>query len=391
MAAVQLLPLEIASGLALGETRRRPALAGPVADPEPMAALEQALLPALRRSPCLVSFSGGLDSSAILAVATNLARREALEPPVPITVRFPGDPEALESSWQELVVRELGIGDWQRIEAGENLGVLGPVARAAIDRHGLLWPPNIHVLGPLLEAANGGSLITGMGGDELFAGLPHLRRVLLPTPVRRARARRGASVDLPWLRAPARSALRSAFASQAASEPVRWRRWVAWVARRRQLELLKENGEGLALDAGTQLVHPFLDPGFLAAIARHGSRPRRATRATVLNGLVEGLLPRAILSRAEKADFTRALWGDEARQFAATWSGRGPPSELVDAGRLRQAWAADAPDFRSATALQAAWLAEARTGARVAEAAERLGAAPGGGGNEREARSQRPR
>lgn len=380
MAAIQLLRLEIASGVVLGETQRRPALTGPAAGVEPRAALEQALLPPLRRSPCLVSFSGGRDSSAILAVATHLARREGLEPPVPITVRFPGDPETDESSWQELVVRELAIGDWQGIEAGEDLGVLGPVARAAIERHGLLWPPNIHVLVPLLEAASGGSLITGVGGDELFGGLPRLRRALLPTPVRRAWARRGAAIDLPWLRPPARSALRSAFAAQEAGKPVRWRRWVVWVARRRQLELLKENGEGLALDAGTELVHPFLDPRFLAALARHGSRPRQATRATVLNALCEGLLPKAVLSRTEKADFTRALWGDEARELAATWNGQGPPGELVDAGRLRQTWAADPPDFRSATALQAAWLAEAPTGANLGDAAERLGAAPGNGG-----------
>jgi asparagine synthetase B (glutamine-hydrolysing) len=363
VAAIQLLPLEIASGLVLGETQRRPELVEPASGMKPIAALEQALLPTLRRSPCLVSFSGGLDSSAILAVATNLASREGLEAPVPITVRFPGDPEAHESSWQELVVRELGIGDWQRIEAGEDLGVLGPVARAAIGRHGLLWPPNIHVLIPLLEAASGGWLITGLGGDELFAGLPRLRRALLPSAVRRARARRGALIGLPWLRPTAGSALRSAFAAQEAGKPVRWKPWVAWVARRRQLELLKENGEGLALDAGTRLVHPFLDLRFLGAIARHGSRPRQATRATVLNALVEGLVPKAVLARTEKADFTRALWGDEAREFAATWNGEGLPGELVDAGRLRQMWAADPPDFRSATALQAAWLAAAPSGA----------------------------
>jgi len=373
VAAIQLSPLEIASGLVLGEAEGGPALVGCAASVEPRAALEQALLPPLRRSPCLVSFSGGRDSSAILTVATDLARREGLEPPVPITVRFPGDPETDESSWQELVVRELGIGDWQGIQAGEELGVLGRVARAALERHGLLWPPNLHVLVPLLEAASGGSLITGVGGDELFGGLPRLRRAPLPTAVRRARAQRGASIDLPWLRPPARSALRAAFAAEEAGKPVRWRRWVGWVARRRQLELLRENGQGLALDAGTELVHPFLDPGLLAALARHGSRPRRATRATVLNVLCEGILPKAVLSRTDKADFTRALWGDEAREFAATWNGKGPASELVDAERLRQTWAADPSDFRSATALQAAWLSEGPTGGRLVDDAPRRG------------------
>src|SRR6185503_3688944 len=58
-------PLETAAGVVLGVAPRRrlPASAG-----GPLAALERAVLPALRRSPCLVSFSGGRDSSAVLAV-----------------------------------------------------------------------------------------------------------------------------------------------------------------------------------------------------------------------------------------------------------------------------------------------------------------------------------
>ena len=75
------------------QLRPRAAAAAAAALPEtaatPRAAFEAAILPGLRRSPCLVSFSGGRDSSAVLATATAVARREGLPLPVPITHRFP--------------------------------------------------------------------------------------------------------------------------------------------------------------------------------------------------------------------------------------------------------------------------------------------------------------
>jgi asparagine synthetase B (glutamine-hydrolysing) len=376
VAAIRLSPLEIASGLVLGEGRPRAPLAERGAGVTPRAALEQALLPLLERSPCLVGFSGGRDSSAILAVATEVSRRKGLPAPVPATIRFRDDPASEESRWQERVIQELGLEEWLRVEAGDQLGVLGPVATGAITRHGLLWPPNIHTLLPLLEAARGGSLITGLGGDELFAARPRLRRALLPVPVRRARLRRRASVDLPWLRTTARSALRSAMIAEESAEPVRWRRWAPWVARRRQFEILRESGDALARDAGADLAHPMLDPGFLAALSGHRLHSRRAERGIVLDYVLEGRFPEAVRSRTDKADFTRALWGNEALEFATTWSGGGPPGELVDAARLREVWSAERPDFRSATALQAAWLAEGSSGS-LRRAGERLGARAG--------------
>src|SRR5215212_1324990 len=54
----------------------------------PLEALEEAVLPALTQPPCLVSFSGGRDSSSVLAAATRAARREGLPAPVPVTLRI---------------------------------------------------------------------------------------------------------------------------------------------------------------------------------------------------------------------------------------------------------------------------------------------------------------
>jgi asparagine synthetase B (glutamine-hydrolysing) len=235
--------------------------------------------------------------------------------------------------------------------------VLGRVARKALLRHGLLWPPNIHVIVPLLVAARGGSLLMGIGGDELLGGMPPRARAAVPAFVRRGWIRNRWPLRLPWLSAKGQMALSAAFAAEQASEPSRWRSRIRWLTQRRQLEVLRTSGEALAGDAQAQLHSPFLDPRFLASVAASGSRGRYATRAAAMQALFGKLLPPELLSRSDKAGFTHALWGEEAREFGARWRGEGVAADLVDAGELRRAWSSPTPDFRSATALQAAWLA----------------------------------
>ena len=101
-----LTPLEIAAGAPLPDRMRgRPAATRLT----PAEALGAAVLAAVRRTPCVVSFSGGRDSSLVLSAAVAAARREGLRLPVPLTVRVRGDADAEERGWQELVVRRLGI------------------------------------------------------------------------------------------------------------------------------------------------------------------------------------------------------------------------------------------------------------------------------------------
>jgi hypothetical protein len=91
-----------------------------------------------------------------------------------------------------------------------------------------------------------------------------------------------------------------------------------------------------------------------------------------MRALFGGLLPPELLARSDKAAFTRALWGEEAGEFGARWRGEGVRADLVDAEELRRGWSSPNPDFRSATALQAAWLATS-SGATLDElAAKRL-------------------
>lgn len=83
--------------------------------------MEHAVLPAVSRPPCVVTFSGGRDSSLVLAVAANVARREGLPQPVPATINFKGIKTAEESSWQELVIRHLGLDEWVHRDSANGL------------------------------------------------------------------------------------------------------------------------------------------------------------------------------------------------------------------------------------------------------------------------------
>ncbi len=159
---------ELAAGQMFGEhdeTNGGPASANGAA---PLEAFETAVLPALRRPPCVVSFSGGRDSSAALAVATSVARREGLEPPVAFTLRFPGAPMTEENEWQAPVVRHLKLNDWEIRELSDEIDLVGQHAAPVLRRHGVLFPYNAFMHKPLLEAARGGSLLSGVGGDHLF-------------------------------------------------------------------------------------------------------------------------------------------------------------------------------------------------------------------------------
>jgi asparagine synthase (glutamine-hydrolysing) len=133
--------LEILAGSPIGPADA-PALPPPRPGRTAREALESTVAVALERQPCLVTFSGGRDSSAVLAVAIHVARREGLPLPVPITVRFSNAPGAGEPRWQELVIAHLGLGDWEVIELGDELDLLGPAAQRNLLRHGVRYPSN---------------------------------------------------------------------------------------------------------------------------------------------------------------------------------------------------------------------------------------------------------
>jgi asparagine synthetase B (glutamine-hydrolysing) len=385
-----LTPLETASGIVLGVDGVRSPTATAGEQSEPLRALEDAVRPALQRPPCLVSFSGGRDSSAVLAVAASVARREGLPLPVPATNRFPAVLASDEADWQERVVAHLGLEDWARVEHRSELDTVGPVAREVLRRHGLLWPFNAHFHVPLLRLAGGGSLLTGIAGDETLSPRPwadatgalrtrsrprarsalRIAFELAPAAVRRPVLRRRLPLVYPWLRPDAVRAVSAAWAAQRAGEPVGWAAHVRWIARLRYLRVGTTALALLARDEDVHLAHPFLDDRFAASLAALPRCRRHRTRADARRNLLGALLPDELLGRDTKSSFDGAFWGEPARAFAERWDGSGVDTALVDAGALRTEWLSEAPDPRSFTLAQAVWLEQARSAQRLEQQLE---------------------
>jgi Asparagine synthase len=369
-----LTPFEVA----VGRPALRPERIAPLPGTprSPYEALVAAVLPALRRPPCGVAFSGGLDSSLVLAAAVEAARRARLPPPVPVTLRFEAGKATDEAAWQELVVRHLGVTEWVRIPIGDELDLVGPIATGTLLRHGLLWPPNVHMLVPLMSAVPGGALLTGHGGDHLLSRWSGvrigelLRRQRRPAPrdaLRLAYAaappalralREGNRVPgVPWLRPAPRRRARADAALHAAEAPRDWGGWLAWRLATRDLRTSVAHLEALARDAGVALVHPLVAPEFAAALARAGGRAGLGARNDIVGRVAGHALPPQLVARRTKASFNAGFWAGYSRDHAARWDGEGVDERLVDPERLRAAWRSDTERYRAATLLRATWLA----------------------------------
>lgn len=341
---------------------------------DPRSVLRETLRPALERTPCLVSFSGGRDSSVVLAAATEAARIYALPEPIPITMRYPEQPRTWEADWQELTVEHLGLQQWEVVEIRDELDALGSIAKDALGRHGLYWPPNAHAMVPMLERAQGGSLVTGNGGDEIFSewtlrrlwlirrakllpapsDLKYVAASYLPRKIRTALWRRRGSLYLPWLTEAGGRQLQHAWAERGAEFHSSWGEALNGLTRSRYLELASSIFEALAQERDVRLEQPFLDPRMISAVAWAFPREGPVSRSDALARYFSDLLPQEVLTRSTKASFTEILWGPAARAFAKAWDSDGLDPTLVDLRALRAEWALQRPDFRAVTPLQAA-------------------------------------
>jgi hypothetical protein len=383
-------PLEVSAGWALGMgAPGRPAVLDHQRQaPGPRAALERILMPALARAPCVVDFSGGRDSSLVLAVAAQLARREGLPLPVPRTRRFPADAATGEDHWQELVVAHLGLPDWQISRFTDELDLVGERAQAFLRRYGLLVPSTFYVLAASLELARGGSHLTGEGGDEVFrpgplrialsrlappAALAHPRRAvsamwaLAPRPARTWRLARsyakGSSLPCAgWLQPGALSLVACAWGRHLGTQPSGWADSLGWHLRQRAIVSYKHNLRLIAADYAAVSSSPLLDESFVAALARAGGRLGFASRQEAMEFVAGDLLPPALFARKTKATFNTAYFAGSAHELARRWDGGGVDPGLVDSSRLRQEWLKERPSAASSALLQAAWLAQAGVG-----------------------------
>lgn len=379
------LPVLSAWDVAVGFPPGRGPLPAPPAtvEADPVSALRTALRPALLREPCVVAFSGGRDSSLLLAVAADLAAREGLAPPIAVTFRYPGDPAADETSWQERVVAHLrGTGlrfDWLRRDITTELDHVGPLVAPVLRAHGgPTFPAGLGNTVLLARYAAGGSLVTGNAGDEVLGGhrAAVLRSVLrrrgrgmtttdwwvaaacaAPRPVRVRMGRRVADAPT-WLRPAVRDAAVRGAVQDEAARPLRWDRSVTAARAPRAVTIGTLTRTRVVEDHGCRLVEPLGSAGFVASYAAFGGPAGGIGRARGTRLLAAGLLPDAVVDRRQKAYFNASRFGAETRAFARSWTGRGVDHDLVDAEALRDAWLADVPPASTAMLLQQAWLAD---------------------------------
>ncbi|WP_454043034.1 asparagine synthase-related protein [Cellulosimicrobium sp. Marseille-Q8652] len=379
---LRLSPLEVALSAPVGTSSRVPTRQR---EHGARTALERAVLPALRSGSCHVLFSGGRDSSLVLAVATAVARREGLPLPVPVTAVYPGVPESDESEWQERVLAHLGLTRRVVIEVRDERSLLGDVSVASLARRGLVWPAAVQSQPRLFDGLDPGAhVLTGEGGDGFVApvrGTPlHLlassrRRpsralvragaeALEPAALARRRVRRGTGLrdSAPWLTRRALDVL--ARETVDARGPLRWDVAKRALLGRRSTVLALHNTAAGAAELGVTLHHPLADETFVAALAADGGPRGFRGRTDTFRRLGADLLPDAVLARSTKARFNSSRWGDRERDFAVSWDGSGVDPELVDVARLRREWLGS-PLPASRFLVHVAWLAASPRTARA--------------------------
>jgi asparagine synthetase B (glutamine-hydrolysing) len=371
-------PLEIASGW----------LSGVQHEPLPPASrvparqhLDASLRTALESGrPVVVGFSGGRDSSALLAAAVAVARREGLPEPVPATYLYDDPAHDEEHRFQELVVRHVGCSEWLRIEVGDRHDLLGDEAVEWLRCYGVTVPVFGYSRGLLFKHVPGAHVVTGEGGDFVLGTKRSwlLRNVLarrgrvparvlaeaaatvLPGGLRRRRLHAELVDERPWLRPEAARAYAEAAVRDQVAEPLDWRR-ATW--RVNGMRILRE---GLALlddfaeRSGCTLAHPLLERPFVAALAHGGGRLGYRSRTEAMRALFGDVLPDAVLTRRTKATFNASVVGERTRDFVRSWRGEGVDPALVDADTVRELWMSEHVPAGSLALLQHTWVASER-------------------------------
>ncbi|WP_300016002.1 asparagine synthase C-terminal domain-containing protein [Pseudonocardia sp.] len=365
-------PLEIAGGWVFGYD---PLPLPPGPHPHPREALDRVLRRCLLRTPCVIAFSGGRDSSALLAAAVTVARREGLPLPVAITMSYPDVADADETEWQRQVLDHLGVVDRVVISVRDEHDPLGPIAAPLLRSHGVMWPPNFAPIRHLMDSARGGALLTGEGGDEIF-GIKRITpltklvrsrgrgdRRLYPMAVRALAPRRvrrrevGGVYRPPWLREAVQEQLVRMHAEDLAETALHSGHHAWQLAVRTGTRRGYETLQVLGAEVDVEHVQPFHDPGFVAAYAAVSGFWGWPGRTSAMRHLFDDVLPRAVLERQTKALFNNAVFTERTRGFAREWDGSGVDADLVDPDALREHWLSPVPHGPSMLLLQQAWLA----------------------------------
>lgn len=323
--------------------------------------------------PVYVEFSGGCDSSVVLAAAAAVCRRVGHADPVPVTFRFPEYPETDESTFQNGVVEALGLTTWQLFQSPD-MELLGAPALAAQESLGLAWPPQVFTRAAIWGQLEPGVLLTGEGGDEVF-GPPLINplRSFASAARRRdvvaaARAARLAVMgpsqraqfivssnplgwEVPWLSTELRREVFALAAQEAAQEPIRRASWARWYLRAPSVHRMESNLRWFGASFGLDVRCPLMAPGVVWAAVDALPPYRRRNRTELLHAAFADTVPGVARSRTSKIHLTRPFFGRSTKAFAAHWDGSGLPPG-VDAAWLRHEWlTSDEPHAGSAMLL----------------------------------------
>lgn len=382
---LRLSPLEKALGLPIEQNRYRPADSRPeLLEESAREALEGVIEDAIvsGNGHLAVMFSGGRDSSAVLAVATAVCRRLGADDPLPVTATYPQDPDTDEWDWREVVLKHLGLSKAVEIEITTERRMLSSRTLASLDSWGVVWPPAVYTQSLYFGSAPRAVFLTGEGGDGVLEGgritpltlvrqdFPRVSRSLLrsaaealaPDVVHQAFERRAFvnGRSLPWLRTTKRQVIARSLDFR--RDPLHWGTGRFRVAGQRSVQLVVANSRFAAKLVGTDLRHPLLDDRFVAAIARDGGKWGYRGRTDVFRHLFGDLLPDRILARTTKAAFNTSRWGDDERDFAAGWTGQGIDLDLIDPDFLRNEWSGHSPHPVAQFLIHEAWLASVSQG-----------------------------
>jgi asparagine synthase (glutamine-hydrolysing) len=308
--------------------------------------LDRAVAARLRAaSRSAVFFSGGIDSSSVLAAAVRVAPRIGVAPPVPLSLVFDA-PESREGEYREALTTQIGVAGEEVVPDG--FDVREYVAQA--ERRGL--PPDLpgQFIGRSMRrraAARGArAVLTGEGGDAVFSGstfvyadlmragrlFAAIRRhrldktyddsgytplgllsdgvwPLLPRAVRqhlRGPARRiaGLAAQTPWLRLPVADA-------GAVPDPPRgvpMAAWaIAWELDHGWTKYFLEAFERDAVEWGLEPRHPLLDPAIVRFALALPEDQRRRGRITKFVLRAAAALPPPLGARLTKSDLGFSL------------------------------------------------------------------------------------
>lgn len=138
--------------------------------------LREAMSVAIRRAmpdgPFGVAFSGGVDSTTVLALSATHAVSDAVDRVRPLSLRFPKNPRCDESAYRAPVNEVLGL---RPIELDIETALTLDDLRQLYDRIHSPAFPNVPLIARLFSKAAAEGLpvvLTGMGGDHVLDGHP---------------------------------------------------------------------------------------------------------------------------------------------------------------------------------------------------------------------------